>query len=170
VVEAASSIFYDGAMRERAVAIERIERDGTAYLARAVADFERDDGAWLLLIEELNVPTDLDDPDLGTFARATFDALSSRAWCSSPSLARGSVEWRVCGLDPATAERIEKSIALRARRTEDAMKRAIAQLASVVAPAELPRSSAALQLAAERVVALATAKMERVRAACDCVS
>jgi hypothetical protein len=53
VSERDAPIGYDGATRDRHEAVERIERDALSFLGQAVRDFERDDSAWRLLLDDL---------------------------------------------------------------------------------------------------------------------
>lgn len=187
MTERDAPIWYDGATRGRQEAIDRIERDALAFLARAVSDFEANDSAWLLLLEGLDVPRDLDEPEEGTFSRAysirvsddrvivylsdrlprqlqaTFTALAKQPWCFAPQLRKGAIEMQVRKLDPTHQARIESYISLEARAVCDAMRRGIAALVSIAAPSPLPRVASALDGALQKVEAVSTAKIERRR-------
>lgn len=190
VPERDGPIWYDGATRARHDAVERIERDALGFLAQAVRDFERDDSAWRLLLDDLDIPVGLDDPaDYGyaTISHAfsinvtadlvvlglcdllprqlaaTFSALTKQPWCVAPRLHEGSIEMQVRRLGPAKAVRIEKELSLRARAVHDRMQRGIAKLISLVAPSPLPRVTDALDDARRTVEAISAAKIERLR-------
>jgi hypothetical protein len=186
VSERDALIWYDGAMRDRREAVERIERDALSFLAQAGADFERDDTAWLRLLDDLTIPIGLDAEDYGTFARgyfitvtadhvvinldprlprtldATFAALVAKRWCFAPRLSEGSIEMQVRGLDRAIAVQIEEDICRQARAVSDGMQRSIAKLVAIAAPDLPPRVSSALDDAIRRVEAVRSAKIERL--------
>jgi len=180
-------LWYDGAMRSPGDAAERIERDGLAFLEKAAADFESDDSAWLLLIEGLRVPDDLDDLDEGTFYRhplvtwrtdhlavhlserlprrlaATFDALSAQPWCVSPQLGRGTIEMQVRGLTEDVRGGLVKRIRAREQDVCEQMRRGVSKLSALIAPSGVPGLVERLPKALAQVEAITSAKQERVR-------
>ena len=184
-------IWYDGAKRARVEALERIERDALAFLEKSVGDFERDDAAWLLLLDGLDIPVDLDEPmertisysywisvtadeiavSLSTFLprklEATFAALGKQPWCFAPRLQKGYIEMQVRGLDPANVARIEKRLSGQARAVRHLLRRGVATLLSIAAPSPLPRVTDALDDAVRRVEAIAYAKVGRLKRAGD---
>jgi hypothetical protein len=188
VSERDASIWYDGATRERREAVERIERDALAFLAEALRAFEADDSAWLHLLDDLQVPSDLDEVDDATFARgysvrvgtdrlvlrlserlprqleATHAALTRQPWCVDSQLHKGAIDLQVRALDRGVALRIEARLLSQARAVADGMKRSVAKLVAIAAPDPLPRVTAALDDATRRVDAIEAAKLDRLRA------
>src|SRR6185295_19398029 len=99
-------IFYDGALRDPHKVLERIERDLYAYLRQAVSEFERDDSAWLALLEglvplavlarglsiEISAEGFTLRPSFEDGLDAAFAALSKQPWCLSPRFVERTIE------------------------------------------------------------------------------
>ncbi len=165
----------------------RLEKDGLAFVAARVEGFDRDDSAWLLLLQDLDLSGPRDEPDDGTFARgysvevgpdevvialsprlprqleATWAALA-QPWCVAPHLRVGSVALRVHGLAPAEQTRLATALTVRAEAARAGLERDGAALRETAAPDGLPCLEAALAAALKRVDAIASQKRARLAA------
>ncbi|MEZ4223071.1 MAG: hypothetical protein R3B13_19160 [Polyangiaceae bacterium] len=190
--EQGEAVWYDGALRERSDAVARMERDAIAFLRRAIAEFEADDSAWLLLIEALAIPDALDDPAEYGYAtishdfhvevgdgrvalrlapqlrrrlEATFAALTKQSWSVDARLHPGAIDTQVRGLAPQDVLRLEKRVTAQRAAVAANLARGVAQLASLASPSPLPTASAALDEGLRQVAEIAAAKVKRIRAA-----
>ena len=183
------ALWYDGEVRARPEALGRIARDARSFLERAVRELERDDAAWLLLLDELHIPPGLDDPGEATISgayaievtedrvvvglsallprqlEATLAALRKAPWCVAPRLHGGVIEMQVQSLDPAILARMEKKIAAHVRAIRAHLERGSAAFVAMAAPSPLAEATAGLADALLRVEAIRVAKVERLRRA-----
>ena len=184
-----STIWYDGAARNRDEVIERVERDAIAFVATRVADFAADHTAWMLLVHELGVRIEFDRPnhyptasmspriagvgdelvvelssELFSKSLESLHAAMLRApWCLEAKLGPNRILLSVA-LDPVRCEHIELAIRTRSSELTAAIHRGIDAFLAVIRPDESPRVQAAVDDALHELKQIEAKKLAVVRA------
>jgi hypothetical protein len=185
-MEKLDRIFYDGSPREAHDAIAHVERDAEIFLSNRLADFEKDDSAWQLLIDDLHVPTDLDEWTGATVAfghsvqlvadelvvhlahvfplrlEAIFVAARTQPWCAGARLEKGKIIVQLARRDPALDDRIVGAIRASAQAVRASMHKGIAGLLAVIDPHGSSRITAGLDAGLRDLDVIEAAKIARV--------